>query len=256
VLKLSINMGSKSIKKRPTRDVRADGNPVLKAEAIVARALELIDKDGLETFSVRNLAASLNVFPTTIYWHMDHKNEVLAQVVVLVLRDVLPKVKRRDWQQFLRDVFANFRRAIRNHPNVAPLIAAQIVPNTALSLEFIERVLANLERAGLSGQALVSGYNSVIAALVGFAAQEFAPVPADEREAWQAHVATRVAGISADAYPVLARHLPLLSNRAFMLRWQNGVDAPLDMSYEFYVEAVIAGIGQIARRAKRAPRRV
>jgi TetR/AcrR family tetracycline transcriptional repressor len=235
---------------KPSAQMRAnDAELALSEEVIVGRALELIDRDGLDSFSIRNLATSLGVYPTAIYWYVPNRNELLARLVVLVLSNILPAVKRRSWQQFLRDLFTNYRVAVRNHPNIAPLLTVQMVSNSAASDKVLELILANLERAGFAGQSLVGAYNTVIAAMVGFAAQEFAPGPADEREAWESVVVSRISSVSSSEYPVLARNLPLLTNRAFALRWQNGVSAPLDTSYDFYVEAVIAGLAQMAQTA-------
>ncbi len=219
---------------------------LLTPERIVSAALAYIDREGLENFSLRNLANQLNVYPTAIYWHIPNRNELLAQVAASILDDVLPAKQRRSWQTYLRELFQNFRTAIRNHPNIAPLIGTQLVSNTSMSLNFVEHVLATLTRAGLSGPLLVGAYNAVIAALVGFTTQEFAPTPTEEADAWQMHVQERLLVINHEKYPVLASNLPLLSNRAFILRWQNGIDAPLNESYEIFIDMIIAGIKSLA----------
>jgi TetR/AcrR family tetracycline transcriptional repressor len=235
----------KSAKDADTAVTTASGQ-ALNPEVITAAALELIDRDGLEAFSVRNLANHLGVYPATIYWYIPNRNEVLAHVMALVLSDLLPKVRRRSWQLFLKDVFCNFREAIRQHPNVAPLIDSQVTSNANLSLDLLDGLIGALARAGLSGDTLVAAYNAVLAALVGFTAQEFAPIPADTRDAWQKHVDTRLGAISPERHPALSRHLPLLSNRSFTLRWQNGSEAPMDRSYEVYVDMIIGGIERLA----------
>jgi hypothetical protein len=148
---------------------------------------------------------------------------------------------------YLKDVFHNFREAIRRHPNVAPLIDSQVTSNANLSLDLLDGLIGNLARAGLEGETLIAAYNAVLAALVGFTAQEFAPIPSDAQEAWQHHVDTRLAAISPEQHPALSRHLPLLSNRSFTLRWQNGVGAPMDGSYEIYVDMIIGGIERLAK---------
>ena len=158
--------------------------------------------------------------------------------------DVADK-KRRSLQAYLRELFQSFRKVIQTHPNVAPLIVTQLVSNTNMSLEFVEQLLAALSKAGLSGTNLVGAYNTIVAGLVGFAAQEFAPVPTEESVEWQAEVRDRLATISRDDFPVLASNLPLLSNRAFILRWQNGIDSPLDESFRIYVDIIIAGIEKL-----------
>jgi hypothetical protein len=46
---------------------------------------------------------------------------------------------------------------------------------------------------------------------------------------------------------MLARHLPALANRVFILRWQNGTKVPLDRSFEAFIDSVVRGL------AARAP---
>lgn len=227
--------------KRSERLSRA-GSPNLSRELVVQAALDCIDEAGIEAFSIRNLAAKLGVYPTAVYWYVPTRNDILAQVVALILADVPPARKRRDWQRHLEDFFVNFRAAVRAHPAAAPLIGTQLVSNTTMGFSFIENLLEVLNRAGLRGTNLVGAYNSVIAAFVGFVAQEFAPIPREDAPAWQIAVQQRMLSVSRAEYPTLADNLALLSNHAFILRWQNGVDAPLDDSYDIHVKMVIAGI--------------
>jgi TetR/AcrR family transcriptional regulator, tetracycline repressor protein len=218
----------------------------LSRDHIVRAALAQIDEEGLEAFSLRTLATRLNVFPTAIRWYVPNRNELMAQLVNLILEGVSPLRRRRSWQMHLRDIFANFRAAIRAHPNAAPLIGTQLVSNSTMSLGLVENILDTLTRAGLSGRPLVGAYNSVIASLAGFVAQEFAPVPTEHAAAWQISVQERLLGIDRNEFPVLAMYLPLLVNHAFILRWQNGIDAPLDDSFAIFVDVVIAGIEALA----------
>ncbi|CAN5312716.1 hypothetical protein BH10PSE3_BH10PSE3_34640 [soil metagenome] len=228
---------------------RASAATPLSRERIVEAALAQIDQEGLENFSLRNLANRLGVYPTAIYWYVPNRNELLAQVVALIFDKVAPAKRRRAWQTYLRDLFGNFRDAIRAHPNMAPLVGAQLVSNTSMSLAFVEDLLAALSRAGLSGPPLLGAFNTVVAALVGFTAQEFAPMPTEDPVGWQMTVQQRLIGIDREQYPVLAANLSLLSNRAFIVRWQNGVDAPLDDSFVIYVDVMIAGIERLIERA-------
>lgn len=219
----------------------AAGAGNLTRDGIVAAALAQIDEEGLDTFSLRTLATRLGVYPTAIYWYIPSRNELLARVTTLVLANILPVRRRRSWQRHLHDIFVNFRAAVQAHPKVAPLIGTQLVAN-AMSFGLVEELLATLSRAGLAGNSLVAGYNSLVAGLVGFSAQEFAPLPSDDPTAWQLSVQERLLSLDQDAYPTLAANLPLLSNRAFILRWQSGAEAPLDNSFTIFVDVMIAGI--------------
>ncbi|KQX23227.1 MULTISPECIES: TetR/AcrR family transcriptional regulator [unclassified Sphingomonas] len=233
-------------KKQGRRKASAD-TPALSQPVIVAAALDYIDAEGLDSFSLRNLAQKLGVYPTAIYWYVSNRDALLAHVVTAVTCDVVPAKRRREWQAGLRDIMRNFRAAVRAHPNVAPLIGGQLVSNTQVDLDLVEYILATLSKAGLSDNALVGGYNMVLAMMVGFTTQEFAPIPREDAAQWQIAVQERLLSVDAEAYPLLSRNMRNLSNRAFILRWQNGIDAPLDTSFELCLDILVAGIEGLAK---------
>jgi AcrR family transcriptional regulator len=223
--------------------------PALTADLVVATALDEIDAGGLAQFSVRNVAKALGVFPTAIGWHVPTRSALLARVVSLVLQDVVPRGLAPSWQAYLRQFFRRFREALRRHPNVAPLISTQLVSNRGVDFEFVERILETLHHAGFRGETLLSGYNTVIAGLVGFASLEFAAIPAEDVRGWQREMRDRLRAVSPTRYPVLAANVLLLENRAFILRWQSGDEVPLDVSFEAFVEVVITGLERMAARS-------
>ena len=230
---------------RRSNIARSKSGGALTRERIVAAAIEEIDARGLAAFSIRNLAARLGVYPTAIYWHIASRNLILAEVVGHVLADADPG-GGLEWRDFLRRLFGHYRTAIKAHPNVAPLVGAHLVGNATIPFSFVESVLAKLGEAGFAGEALVDAYNTVVAALVGFITQEFAPVPEDDGEAWRSGVQARLEAVDPEACPTLAANLPLLANKAFILRWRSGEEAPLDASFDRYVEIVVAGLEKFA----------
>jgi len=214
----------------------------LSKETIVAAALAMIDREGLESFSIRGLAKSLGVFPTAVTWYLASRREILAAVVDLVTSDLSPVQFYDSWQEYLRLVFRKYRSAIRRHPNMAPLMGTHLVANPAIDLEFVERMLSALSHAGFRGSKLVAAYNTAIVSMVGFATQEFGPIPEESTEIWREDIRARLKAVTAEAFPVLAQHMSLLQNRAFIVRWQNGTHAPLDPSFEFFIDTVIGGL--------------
>ncbi|MGI4795688.1 MAG: TetR/AcrR family transcriptional regulator C-terminal domain-containing protein [Janthinobacterium lividum] len=214
--------------------------PGLTSAHIAQTALDLIDANGLAAFSLRHLARALNVSAPAIYWHLPNRNAVLAEVIALVLADVLPPRAAR-WQDFLRALIASFRAAMHCHPNAAPLLGAELVANSATDLSLVENILEALSQAGFSGARLVAAYNTVCVAMVGFAMEELCPMP-EESAVWQATVQERLQGISSQNFPLLRAHIRLIADKAFMLRWRNGVAAPMDRSFSFFVDTVLAGL--------------
>jgi TetR/AcrR family tetracycline transcriptional repressor len=141
---------------------------------------------------------------------------------------VTPPPGKLAWQAWITELFRRCRAAVRRHPNVAQLLGAQLVSNGSLPIELVEGVLAALTEAGFEGEPLLEAYNCVIAAMLGFLTMEFSPLPADNTQAWAEELRERVHTIRPLDHPVLTRNLPLLANKAFILRWDNGTTVPLD----------------------------
>jgi TetR/AcrR family tetracycline transcriptional repressor len=215
----------------------------LNRKSIVATALRIIDSQGLEEFSLRGVAKSLGVYPTAVYWYVNSKEKLLAEAIALAFQpEELPDPDTSDWREDLRTVFHRWRQAIQRHPNIAPAVATQLTSNTDVQFELVERILNDLSRAGFEGRALLGAYNSVVASLVGFVGQEFAALPRDDFPAFQAFMKDRLLSVDARTYPILAANVPMLANHAFILRWQNGAEAPLEDSFDFYIDLVIGGL--------------
>ena len=100
--------------------------PLIKPAEAVAKALEVIDRDGLDGFNLRLLAQELGVNPSSLYHHFHDKNEILNRVCLLVLdesRVFAPmRVDDATWQVYVKKSVALYRRALMRHPNVAPLM--------------------------------------------------------------------------------------------------------------------------------------
>lgn len=224
------------------RKKAASADKALTRERIVAVAIEQIDQNGLTAFSLREVARQLDVYPTAVYWHVPNRDALLAAVVEATMAGVTPEIGKLSWQDWFRELFRRYRKSVQQHPNVAQLVGAQLVSNASLSPLLIDRILAVLLQAGCDETRLVDLYNVVVASMVGFATLEYAPLPTDDLAIWTNQLQEKVHDIRALEYPTLARHLPALANRAFIVRWQSGSEVPLDSSFDTFVEVTIAGM--------------
>lgn len=98
--------------------------PLLSRQRIRDAALDLIDADGLQAFSMRRLAASLGVTAPSLYSHYATREHVLDDVVNLVIADVDTSGFFRGWRDGLLTWARSYRAALAAHPEVAPLVAS------------------------------------------------------------------------------------------------------------------------------------
>ncbi|MGB3068589.1 MAG: TetR family transcriptional regulator [Ottowia sp.] len=232
----------KPAEKPARRSAGRPANSTITREAIVNVALDQLDRVGAHAFSVRDVARSLDVYPSTIYWHVESKEALLAEVASVVMTGAIPPRGSGDWKTWLRNLFKRYRKAVLKHPNVAQLLGAQMVSNASLSVDLIEGVIGVLLEAGATEDNLREAYNCVISAMTGFMTMELAPLPIDNPQDWAAALEGRVRSIDPLEHPTLTRHLHLLANKAFILRWQNGSQVPLNSSFNAHVEIFLAGL--------------
>ena len=235
---------------KPKTAGRPAGGGALSKQRIAEAALAHIDEFGLGAFSMREIASQLGVYPATVHWHVSTREALLAEVAATVMAEVTPPPGKHTWQEWIAELFRRCRAAVRRHPNVAQLLGAQLVSNGSLPTELVEGVLAALVEAGFEGQPLLEAYNCVIAAMLGFVTMEFSPLPSDNTQAWAEELRERVHTIRPLDHPVLTRNLPLLANKAFIVRWDNGTTVPLDSSFERHIQITIDGLEAFARRVK------
>lgn len=230
-------------KRARTAGRRRPGDPSgLTREDVVSAALKLVDTRGLAALSLRDLARELGVYPTAVTWHVGNKANLHGEIVTLALAGITPPRPPRSksaWQGWIRNLMQGYRSALHRHPNVAPLLTAQLASNAGISTELTEATLGVLHTAGFTGKNLINAYNAIVGTMMGWVSLELAPASSDDTAG---RLERQIRELPADEYPVIAAHRDLLANNVFVLRWQNGVTNPLDASFKATVDALLAGL--------------
>ena len=148
----------------------ADGK--VTRELMLATALELIDRDGVEALSMRRLAAALGRDPMILYRHASGKAALLDGVVETVLAQLHVDPADPDWNGQLRAVARGYRSLALAHPNVVPLLVTRpLATPLALrphgTLRPLEDLLALLTSAGFSGPDALHIYRAFFGFLNG-----------------------------------------------------------------------------------------
>ena len=120
----------------------------LSRDAVVARALELADADGLEAVTLRRLAQEFGVTPMALYWHVQNKEELLdAMGDALFDGVVFDDAERGPWHIQLRALFEALLVALREHPQAASLAFRRVMA-CPRGQELTEAALRILREAG------------------------------------------------------------------------------------------------------------
>jgi AcrR family transcriptional regulator len=96
--------------------------PALTRERVVDAALALIDRHGLEAFSMRQLARQLGVEAMALYHHFPSKAHLRRAVGDRLLAEIVPfDPNTDDWLGALREMAHSYRAVARRHPHAFAL---------------------------------------------------------------------------------------------------------------------------------------
>ena len=161
----------------PTARAAADGTGKITRASMLAAALDIIDRDGIEGLTMRRLARALDRDPMILYRHATGKAALLDGVVETVLAQLHVNPAAPDWAAQLRTVARDYRALALAHPNVVPLLVTRpLATPLALrprgTLRPLEDILALLTRAGYSGPNALHVYRAFFGFLNGHVLNE------------------------------------------------------------------------------------
>ena len=142
------------------------GEPLTRQRVLEA-ALHLIDREGLEGFSMRKLGAMLGVEAMSLYNHVESKRALFDGVIELLIVQA-PYTEKPDvtpceelW------AFAHaFRDILRAHPRVLPLVATSPL-RTPATLAILDRLLETVHRAQITGVQAIYALQCLVGFIVG-----------------------------------------------------------------------------------------
>lgn len=207
----------------------------LTRERVLDAALVLADTLGLEAFTIRRLAAALEVKPMTIYHYLPSKDAIVDGMVERVFGEIDLPPDYLPWTDALRIRCLSARHTLNRHPWAAPLMESRTSPGP-ISLRHHEAVLACLRRGGLSWQLTAHAYAILDSYIFGFAFEE-AHLPATGGQ----DMAELAQEISATFDPAL---YPTLT--AFTVEHVLAPGYSFGSSFEFGLELILQGLVQAA----------
>lgn len=215
---------------------------------ITEATVRLLDAEGLARFSMRRLAAELNVTAMSVYWYVDTKDDLLELALDAVFGEMrLPAADSdQDWRDQLRALATEYRALLVRHPWLSPLAGTflNIGPH---SIDFSLAVQRVIRLTGLPAHGQTGAISAVFQFVYGFGTIE-------------GHFIARcaAAGMSQDEY---FRHAmsavtrsPELSeavHRSADLMQARGGDTVEEMrerDFTFALETLVAGIEAMVAR--------
>ncbi|MEK7953230.1 TetR/AcrR family transcriptional regulator [Luteolibacter soli] len=149
---------------------RTRRSEALSKERIVEAAIEILDTDGEETLTFRNLTAHLSTGSGAIYWHVADKHELLAAATDHVIARVMAEVvKEADPQGAIRTLAMGVFDAIDAHPWVGTQLSRN--PWQHAVLRILEGVGGRIQALGVPGQDQFNVATALMSFILGIAGQ-------------------------------------------------------------------------------------
>jgi len=231
------------------RGGRGGGQPSgLDRERITEVTVRLLDAEGLAGFSMRRLAAELNVTAMSVYWYVDTKDDLLELALDAVFGELdLPDPDAdEDWRDQLRTLARVYRALLVRHPWLSPLVGTylNIGPNNLAFVRVLQRVI---RRTALPVHGVTGAISAVFQFVYGYGTIE-------------GHFFARVAdaGMSPDEYfqhslstVTRAPDAAGIIQESTEIMEARGGDTVVDMlerDFEFALELLLAGIEAMVER--------
>lgn len=130
----------------------------LSRERVLAAALELADREGLEAISMRRLGQALGVEAMSLYKHVTDKDEILDGIVERVLGQIDVPPADEDWRLAMQRRAVSARAVFSRHPWAIGLLESRASGAGSGRLGYFDAVLGALRGAGFSSQLAKRGF--------------------------------------------------------------------------------------------------
>ena len=151
-----------------TTTPRRRSRGVVTRDQIVDAALAIVETDGVDRLSMRKLAAQLGIVPTTIYWHVGGREQLLDAIAERFSeRLVASAVRGRTPASRVMCIARQFRDSASEHPNLT-VVANDRGLNATVFLPLQIALARELTAAGLRGRRASRAMRSIIYVVGGF----------------------------------------------------------------------------------------
>lgn len=209
----------------------------LSRERILKAALALVDKDGIDALSMRNLAAKLSVEAMSLYKHVANKDAVLDGLVEIILREMEIPPVGTPWREAMRRRAGSVRQTIMRHPWASVLIESRTAPGEA-RLRYADTVLSILNTAGFSPEVQYRAFGMLDSYVYGFVLQEV-NWPTKESDRLKA-----IAGVKEFLKDGRYPNLMAVLHDAAWLKLAPG-EKPYDAEFKFGLELILDGLQRL-----------
>ncbi|MGH2472608.1 MAG: TetR/AcrR family transcriptional regulator C-terminal domain-containing protein [Candidatus Limnocylindria bacterium] len=201
-------------------------------------AVELADKGGIESLSMRKLAQELGVEAMSLYNHVQNKEDLLDGIVDVVVGEIEVPPGATDWKTSLRQTVLSARGVLLRHPWAPRVIEARKNPSPA-TLAYFESVIGILRSGGFSVDLTHHALHALGSRVLGFTQELFN----DSDELAAGPEAAAMFAQMADRFPYMTEMARAVTHEGGL----GGCDD--DVEFAFALELILDGLEKLREKA-------
>jgi AcrR family transcriptional regulator len=211
----------------------AERRETLTRQRVLEAAVDLADRHGIESVSMRRLGQELGIEAMSLYTHVRSKDDLLDGMVDVVMAQV-PIVTASDgWKPALRQAVLGARGVLHRHPWAPDVIETRTAPGPAILRQY-DTVMGIMRGGGLSLELTHHALHMLGSRLLGFTRELFDDSPNPDP----------------DAAVALARQLeptlPHVAEMALAATHEGGLGGcDTDVEFEFALDVILDGLERL-----------
>ena len=143
----------------------------LSKERVFRAAVDLADREGLESLTMRKLADELGAGAMSLYHYVANKERLLDEMIDIVFSEIELPSTDVDWKTAMRRRAISTREVLNRHRWAVGLMESRKSPGPA-SIRLHNAVLGCLREGGFPIEMTIQAYSVQDAYIYGFALQE------------------------------------------------------------------------------------
>lgn len=135
----------------------------LSRERIVTAGIAVVEKQGFDGLTIRNVAKELGFAPMALYTHIENKDELVDGVLDTLLSQIqFYSSMSTDWSDQLRQFVKAYRSFLLRYPDAVPYLMAGAAHSTHGARRVMETLLRVFRNAGYEDDGAVLGAFTVL----------------------------------------------------------------------------------------------
>jgi len=152
--------------------VRSTTREPLSRERILAAAVALADREGVDALSMRRVAQELGVVPMALYKHLENKEELLGGMLDVVVGEIDAARTDTDWKTAVRERILSARAALLRHPWASRVMETRTEP-TPTVMGYMDSMIEMFRAGGFSIDLTHHVMHAMGSRLMGFSQELF-----------------------------------------------------------------------------------